>query len=98
MDLYLASTKHVIHSDDYDNVSHHSSILSTPTNNKKIIAQDKSDYGTSSSVTPVPSPSPSTKRRSISPPRPTAMSPDNGRPLPHIPSNDHSLIDNNERK
>ena len=86
--------KQAIYSEDYENLSSSSSsFLSTPTNAKpQHRAPDLASAVTSSSTTPVPSPepalpSPSVRRRSMSPPLPPAMSPDNGRPLPHLPTN-----------
>jgi hypothetical protein len=72
-----------------------SSSLPTPTNAKPQQhlhrTSDLASAATSSSTTPVPSPepvlpSPTVRRRSMSPPLPPAMSPDNGRPLPHLPT------------
>ncbi|CAF1016745.1 unnamed protein product [Adineta steineri] len=72
-----------LYSDDYDNVPNSlSSNLSTPINHIRRPPSTAS----STSTTPIPSPEPQVpsqneRRRSISPPLPPQMSPDNGRPL-----------------
>ena len=74
-----------LYTDDYDNVPNVPlSNLSTPINQKQIPSTSSS-----TSTTPVPSPEPHVpaqieRRRSISPPLPPQMSPDNGRPLQHL--------------
>jgi hypothetical protein len=92
----LRKTTLPLYSDDYDNVPNVPlSILSTPINHKQIpttnvnLSLNLPSTNSSSSTTPVPSPeshvpSQIERRRSISPPLPPQMSPDNGRPLNHL--------------
>jgi hypothetical protein len=86
-----------LYSDDYDNVPNVPlSNLSTPINQKQIPSASSS-----TSTTPVPSPEPHVpaqveRRRSISPPLPPQMSPDNGRPLQHLSqTNTQRFVDEN---
>ncbi|CAF4952289.1 unnamed protein product, partial [Rotaria sp. Silwood1] len=91
-----------LYSDDYDNIPNGSiSNLSTPINHKQIpiitanYLLDLPNTNSSILTTSIPSPEShvpleNERRRSISPPLPPQMSPDNGRPLPHLTQN---LID-----
>ncbi|CAF0959170.1 unnamed protein product [Rotaria sordida] len=85
-----------LYSDDYDNIPNAPiSNLSTPINHKQIpiitsnFSLDLPNINSSIITTPILSPelhvpSQNERRRSISPPLPPQMSPDNGRPLQHL--------------
>ncbi|CAF4320291.1 unnamed protein product, partial [Rotaria magnacalcarata] len=90
------------YSDDYDNLpSVPISNLSTPNNQLQIPITNTNyslDVPNTNLSSPIPSPDihvslPKERRRSMSPPLPPQMSPDNGRPLHHLPQSTDEIVD-----
>lgn len=96
-DDYQRKTTLPLYTDDFDSVQNLTTGITTNGN----LTLDLPSTNSSSTTTPIPSPEShkviqNERRRSISPPLPPQMSPDNGRPLHHLTQITTQRITNEE--